>query len=144
MEVNSDSDYSDEITIVKAMAEHCLLPLFPPLSTLSISFFPMLTSMAMFPHLEGALLLWDASSKPFQQTMMMNMVAPQSPTSTTIASSSSIPLSKLKSIKLYSITDLSRCNKLKSLTPGIQHNTALRNLVLDYFFELEPYSIGFP
>jgi hypothetical protein len=160
MEVNSDSDYSDEITIVKAMTEHCLLPLFPHLSTLSISFFPMLTSMPMFPHLEGAFLLWDASSKPFQQTMMMNMVALQSPTSTTIASSSSIPLSKLKSIKLYSITDLetlplqsltslesleiSRCNRLKSLTPGIQHNTTLQNLVLDYFFELEPYNIGFP
>jgi len=160
MEVNSDSDYSDEITIVKAMTEHCLLPSFPRLSTLSISFCPMLTSMPMFPHLEGELLLWNASSKPLQQTMMMNMVAPQSSSSTTIASSSSTPLSKLKSIRLYSIADLetlplqsltsleslpiSDCYWLKSLYPGIQHFTTLQYLVLDYCFELEPYNIGFP
>jgi hypothetical protein len=120
----------------------------------------MLTSMPMFPHLEGELLLWNASSKPLQQTMMMNMVEPQSSSSTTIASSSFTPLSKLKSIRLYSIADLetlplhsltslefltiSDCYWLKSLSPSIQHFTALQYLVLDYCFELEPYNIGFP
>jgi hypothetical protein len=61
--------------------------------------------MPMFPHLEKELLLWRTSSKLLQQTMMMNMAAPQSLTPTTIGSSSSTPLSKLKLIKLSYIAD---------------------------------------
>ncbi|XP_062175504.1 putative disease resistance protein RGA4 [Alnus glutinosa] len=146
-ELNSDSDNSVEIT------EHHLLPSFPRLSDLWISNCPMLTSMPMFPHLEDYLQLSNSSWKPLQQTMMMNMVAPQSTTSTATASSSSPPLSKLKSLTLDSIEDLetlplhnltslasleiSRCNRLKSLSPGIQHLIALRNLDLASCRELE-------
>ncbi|XP_059428699.1 disease resistance protein RGA2-like [Corylus avellana] len=112
--------------------------------------------MPMFPHLEEYFLLENSSSKPLQQTMMMNMATPQSPTSTATASSSSTPLSKLKSMLLNSIEDLEAlpeewlqnltsleylnikyCNRLNSLSPGIQHLTALQNLVLFNCRELE-------
>jgi Leucine-rich repeat (LRR) protein len=140
MEVNSDSHNSIEIT------KHHLLPTFPRLSTLQISDCPMLTFMPMFPHLEGDLLLGNTSSKPLQQTMMMNIAAPQSPTSTATDFSSSTPLSKLKSIELSTIADLetvplqnltfleslkiANCHRLKSLSPDIQNLTALQDLVL--------------
>jgi hypothetical protein len=150
VEVNSDSHNSNENT------EHPLLPSFPCLSQLIILYCPMLTSMPTFPHLEG-LNLSGTSLKPLQQTMMMNMGAPQSPTSTATASSSSTPLSKLKSIILDSIEDLvtlpeeclkkltslkslriQRCNRLNSLSSGtIQHLTALQVLDLDDCPELE-------
>jgi Leucine-rich repeat (LRR) protein len=94
VEVNSDSHNSIENT------EHPLLPSFPCLSELQISDCPMLTSMPPFPHLEH-LILTGTSWKPLQQTMMMNMGAPQSPTSTAKASSSSTPLSKLKCISEF-------------------------------------------
>jgi hypothetical protein len=116
----------------------------------------MLTSMPMFPHLERELLLWGTSSKLLQQTMMMNMAALQSPIPTTIGSSSSTPLSKLKLMKLDSIADLetlpeewlknltsleslniSNCDRLKSISQGIQHLTALRILEIGNCFELE-------
>jgi hypothetical protein len=149
MEVNSDSHNSIENT------EHPLLPSFPCLSKLRISDCPMLTSMPTFPHLEGSLFLFKASWKPLQHTMTMNM-GPQSSTSTAKASSSSTPLSKLKSIMLYSIEDLEtlpeellkkltslrsltigRCNRLNSLSPGIQHLAALQDLNLHGCPELE-------
>jgi Leucine-rich repeat (LRR) protein len=149
VEVNSDSDNSIENT------EHPLLPSFPCLSQLGISDCPMLTSMPTFPHLKY-LTLDNTSLKPLQQTMMMNMGAPQSPMSTAKASSSSTPLSKLKSIYLNSIEDLEtlpeewlknltflkslmirRCNRLNSFFPGIQHLAALQDLVLLECPELE-------
>jgi Leucine-rich repeat (LRR) protein len=148
VEVNSDSHNFVDIT------EHPLLPFFPRLSNLHIWSCPMLTSMPMFPHLEELNLL-EASSKPLQQTMMMNMAAPQSPMSTATFPSFT-PLSKLKVITLSFIADLEtlpgdllknltsleylhirRCNRLKSLSPGIQHLTALRNLDLSNCPELE-------
>ncbi|XP_059434716.1 putative disease resistance protein RGA1 [Corylus avellana] len=151
VEVNSDSHNFVEIT------EHPLLPSFPRLSKLDIFRCPLLTSMPMFPHLEEYFYIENSSSKPLQQTMMMNMATPQSPTSTATASSSSTPLSKLKSIQLTSIEDLETlpedwsknltsleslkifsCNRLSSLSPGIQHLTALQNLVLYNCRVLEP------
>jgi hypothetical protein len=148
-EVNSDSDNSIENT------EHPLLPSFPCLSELRIKYCPMLTSMPTFPHLED-LTLFGASFKPLQQTMMMNMGAPQSPTSTAKASSSSTPLSKLKSIFLRDVEDLETlpeeglkkltslnsltiwgCNRLNSLSQGIQHLAALQELSLYDCPELE-------
>jgi Leucine-rich repeat (LRR) protein len=147
VEVNRDGPNSIEIV------EHRLLPSFSCLSTLSIFDCPMLTSMPMFPHLEEELVLEDASSKPLQQTMMMDMPAPQSPTSTATTSSSFTPLSKLKCLILRSITDLetlplqnltsleslviSNCHRLKSLSPGIQHLIALKYLDLEFCLELE-------
>jgi hypothetical protein len=112
VEVNSDSHNFVDIT------EHPLLPSFPRLSKLEIWICPMLTSMPMFPHLEEELYLYKASSKPLQQTMMMNMAAPQSPTSTATTFSSFTPLSKLKSIQLGSIADLETLPEdwLKNLT----------------------------
>jgi hypothetical protein len=113
VEVTSDSHNSFENT------EHPLLPSFPPrLSQLLILNCPMLTSMPTFPHLDEQLVLKNASWKPLQQTMMMNMGALQSPTSIAKASSSSIPLSKLKSIDLDSIEDLEMLPEegLKKLT----------------------------
>ncbi|XP_059439418.1 disease resistance protein RGA2-like [Corylus avellana] len=151
-DINSDNDYSVQITAVTPMTEHHLFPSFPHLSTLQIWNCPMLTSMPMFPHLEGELVLWNASLKPLQQTMMMNMAALQSPTSIAIASSSSTPLSKLKYIKLNSITDLEilpedlnslesltilNCNRIKSLSQGVQQFTALQYLHLCNCRELE-------
>jgi hypothetical protein len=97
VEVNSDSHNSVEMT------EHHLLPSFPRLSKLEIWSCPVLTSMPMFPHLDKVLNLYEASSKPLQQTMMMNMAAPQSPTSTATTFSSFTPLSKLKSIHYLSL-----------------------------------------
>jgi Leucine-rich repeat (LRR) protein len=156
VEVNSDGDNSVEITTETSMTVHCLLPSFPCLSTLKIDNCPMLTSMPMFPYLERQLVLWNTSSKLLQQTMMMNMAAPQSPTPTTIGSSSSTPLSKLKLIKLDSIAGLeslpeewlknltslkylsiSNCDRLKSISPGIQHLTALHELKIENCTELE-------
>jgi Leucine-rich repeat (LRR) protein len=151
VEVNSDSHNSIENT------EHPLLPSFPPcLSQLLIMDCPMLTSMPTFPHLEKMLYLSNASWKPLQQTMMMNMGAPQSPTSTAKASSSSTPLSKLKFLQLDSLEDLETlpkewlknftsldhlkiqdCNKLNSLSQGIQHLAALQKLDLYDCPELE-------
>ncbi|XP_062174545.1 putative disease resistance protein RGA4 [Alnus glutinosa] len=149
VEVNSDSQNSIENT------EHPLLPSFPCLSQLQISSCDMLTSMPTFPHLKD-LSLTGTSLKPLQQTMMMNMGAPQSPTSKATASSSSTPLSKLKSITLDSIKDLETlpeeglknltslksltirgCNKLNSLSQGIQHLAALQELDLFGCPELE-------
>jgi Leucine-rich repeat (LRR) protein len=154
-EVNSDGDNYVEVTAVTSMTEHCLLPSFPCLSTLEISNCPMLTSMPMFPHLERQLVMRNTSSKLLQQTMMMNMAAPQSPTPTTFSSSSST-LSKLKLIQLSDIVDLetlpeewlknltsleslsvSDCNRLKSISQGIQHLTALHELKIVNCPELE-------
>jgi Leucine-rich repeat (LRR) protein len=156
VEVNSDGDNSVEIMTETPMTEHFLLPSFPCLSTLEIYDCPVLTSMPMFPHLERELVLMNTSSKPLQQTMMMNMPAPQSLTTTTIGSSSSTPLSKLKFIKLDSIADLEtlpeewlknltsleslriyKCHKLNSISQGIQHLTALRDLEIGSCPELE-------
>jgi Leucine-rich repeat (LRR) protein len=147
VEVNSDSHNSVEMT------EHHLLPSFPRLSKLVIESCPMLTSMPMVPHLEEELVLTKASSKPLQQTLMMNMAAPQSPTSAATGSSSFSPLSKLKNIKLSFITDLETlplqnltslesltiygCQILKSLSLGIQHLTALQSLYLEDCPDLE-------
>jgi Leucine-rich repeat (LRR) protein len=148
VEVNSDSHNSIEIT-----EHHRLLSSFPCLSILKIEYCPMLTSMPMFPHLEEELVLTKTSSKPLQQTMMMNMAAPQRPTSTATDSSSFTPLSKLKSISFVYIEDLETlplqnltslvhlrihgCNRLKSLSQGVKHLTALQDLVLENCRDLE-------
>jgi len=123
VEVNGDNDH--------------LQSSFPRLSSLRISGCPMLTSMPMFPHLEENLIMCNASLKPLQQTMKMNM--------------SSTPLSKLKHLKLISIAELKTlpqewllnltsleslliwcCHRIESLSQGIQHLTALQDLQLAF------------
>jgi Leucine-rich repeat (LRR) protein len=64
-------DSSVEINNSVEITEHRLLPSFPRLSKLVIQSCPMLTSMPMFPHLEEELVLTNASSKPLQQTIMI-------------------------------------------------------------------------
>jgi len=117
-----------EVNFVE-ITEHPSLPSFPRLSKLEIWSCPMLTSMPMFPHLEEELFLRNTSWKPLQHTMMMNMATPQSPISAATTSSSSTPLSKLKSLTLDSITDL--------VTLPLQQLTSLQRLKLEDCPELE-------
>jgi Leucine-rich repeat (LRR) protein len=117
-----------EVNFVE-ITEHPSLPSFPRLSELWIKDSPMLTSMPMFPHLEEKLVLDNTSWKPLQHTMMMNMATPQSPISAATTSSSSTPLSKLKSLTLDSITDL--------VTLPLQQLTSLQRLQLEDCPELE-------
>jgi hypothetical protein len=111
MAVNSDGDNSIEIIAITSLTKHRQFPSFPCLSELKITGCPKLTSMPIFPHLDGQLVLLNANLRLVQQTMMMNMTTPKSPISTaiapsTLASSSSTPLSKLKHIALYFIMEL--------------------------------------
>jgi len=110
-----------EVNFVE-ITEHPSLPSFPRLSKLEISGSSMLTSMPMFPHLEDQLVLINTSWKQLQHTIMLDTVAPQSPTSIATTSSSSTPLSKLKLLTLRSITDL--------VTLPLQHFTSLQHLNL--------------
>ncbi|KAB1226536.1 Disease resistance protein RGA2 [Morella rubra] len=114
---------------------------------------PMLTSMPNF-HIFKGLYLSNTNWKPVQQTMMMYMAAPQS-LSTAIAPSCN-PLSKLKRLELDEIADLqfvteeglqnliclqylsiTRCERLQSLSRGIQHLTTLQELHLSCCNELD-------
>ena len=85
-------------------------PQFPCLSDLSISGCPLLTSMPLFPTLDGTLYLRDTSIKPLQQTL--KMVVPVSTTTTPSSSSSSPrssldpPLSGLKKLELTDMENL--------------------------------------
>uniref|UniRef100_A0A2N9FMZ9 NB-ARC domain-containing protein n=1 Tax=Fagus sylvatica TaxID=28930 RepID=A0A2N9FMZ9_FAGSY len=85
--------------------QHISLPSFPCLSYLDIQNCNNLTCMPLFPYLEENLILWNTSFKPLQETMAMtmNMSATSSLPS---SSSSSPPLSKLKSLTLYGIQDV--------------------------------------
>ena len=124
------------------------LPLFPRLSNLYISVCLKLTSMPLFPYLEK-LKLGICSLKPLEQTMSMeviNMTTSRNLISTfsssTLATSSFIPLSKLKSLSIeYMVGTLPKefmCNliSLQSLTikyccgplPLSRHLIALQNL----------------
>ena len=77
------------------------LPSFRCLSSLSIYDCPYLTSMPLFPYLEESLILRDVDMEPLRQTMAMA-------SSLTSSSSSSLfyPLSKLKSMCLMNIRDM--------------------------------------
>ncbi|KAL4638668.1 hypothetical protein ACB092_03G162800, partial [Castanea dentata] len=124
------------------------LPSFPRLSNLYISVCLKLTSMPLFPNLEK-LKLGICSLKPLEQTMSMegiNMTTSRSLTSTfsssTLATSSFMPLSKLKSMSIeHMVETLPKelmCNliSLQVLTikyccgplPLSRHLTALQNL----------------
>jgi hypothetical protein len=90
---------------------------FPRLSSLSIYDCPNLTSMPLFPTLDEDLQLAFSSSMPLQQTMKM--------TSPVSSSSSSItrPLSKLKSLYVWSIDDMESLPEV-----GLQNLSSLQQL----------------
>ncbi|XP_061966486.1 putative disease resistance protein RGA4 [Populus nigra] len=132
------NDDSDESTIEEGLRMLC----FPRLSSLRIEFCPNLTSMPLFPTLDEGLDLRRTSSMPLQQTMEMT-----SPVSS--SSSFTRPLSKLKSLYVWSIDDMeslpevglqnlssleslsiSRCSRLKSLPLPDQGMPSLHKLLI--------------
>ncbi|KAG6632394.1 disease resistance protein RGA2-like [Carya illinoinensis] len=130
---------SDSYNVDVNTTDHALL--FPRLSNLQVYDCPMLTSFPMFPHLEEGLYLRNARWKPVQQTITN---ASSSSASSTPIAFSSPPLSKLKHIWLQQIEDLETlpvqnlislqhltiadCQRLKSLSQGVQYLTALTDL----------------
>ena len=126
--------------------EHLLIPLFPHLSELEISFCPNLTCMPLFPYLKEGLTLTEVSSKVLQQTM--DMVVTQNPSTAFSTSSCCFPLSELETLQLEWVNDLEslpdawlrnlvslrrlsifNCNGLRSFPGGgIQHLTSLQDM----------------
>ncbi|KAG8492773.1 hypothetical protein CXB51_010234 [Gossypium anomalum] len=94
---------------------------FPCLSSLCIENCP-LTSMPLYPSVDDDLTLVSTSSRPFKQTIKMNMNA-KTPSSST----SSLPLSKLKSFHVENIEDLDT----PMLDESLQHLTSLKRLTID-------------
>ncbi|KAK9041355.1 hypothetical protein V6N11_016459 [Hibiscus sabdariffa] len=97
---------------------------FPCLSSLHIQGCP-LTSMPLYPSLDDQLTLVNTSSRPLKQTMQMN-IAP---------STSSLPLSKLKSLEVVYIEELDpdildECTHNKSLSRCLQQLTSLQSLTI--------------
>ncbi|KAG4123560.1 hypothetical protein ERO13_D11G333650v2 [Gossypium hirsutum] len=96
---------------------------FPCLSSLWIKDCP-LTSMPLYPSVDCKLKLVNTSSRPLKQTMKMNMNA-KTPSSST----SSLPLSKLKSFHVENIEGLDT----HTLDGCLQHLTNLQDLSLINF-----------
>ncbi|TYI31713.1 hypothetical protein ES332_A04G003600v1 [Gossypium tomentosum] len=94
---------------------------FPCLSKLWIKNCP-LTSMPLYPSVDDNLKLMNTSSRPFKQTIKMNMNA-KTPSSST----SSLPLSKLKSFHVKNLEDLDT----PMLDESLQHLTSLKRLTID-------------
>ncbi|TYG96778.1 hypothetical protein ES288_A11G380000v1 [Gossypium darwinii] len=133
-----DDDSNEDDTIVMGTSTMA----FPCLSSLTISNCP-LTSMPLYPTLDDELKLVNTSSRPLKQTIKMNMNA-KTPSSST----SSLPLSKLKSFHAVNIEELDthtldeclqhltslkdlriwNCEKLVSLPLGLQHLVQLKTL----------------
>ena len=126
MEVNSDSHNFVYIT------EYPLLPSFPRLSKLLIFSCPMLTSMPMFAYLQLGLdnnnnfLFIHSSFKTEVYRPGFHCGSRNSPPEQGLKN-----LTSLETLKIW------RCNRLKSLFPGIQHLTALQDLYLHDCLELE-------
>jgi hypothetical protein len=137
--------------------QHISLPSFPRLSRLEILDCSKLTCMPLFPHLEEKLSLNNASLKPFQHTMAMTMNAAE----TSSLPSSSLPLSKLKTLYLYKMQNveslpmpeewvqdltlleklvISECPTLTSLSRFMKHLTSLKTLSISYCEEVDLFS----
>ncbi|TYG48079.1 hypothetical protein ES288_D11G394600v1 [Gossypium darwinii] len=93
---------------------------FPCLSSLLIENCP-LTSMPLYPSLDEDLMLSNTSSRPLKQTIKMNINAKAPLTST-----SSLPLSKLKSFDVRKIEGLDT----HTLDECLQHLTSLKRLTI--------------
>ncbi|KAG4123587.1 hypothetical protein ERO13_D11G335266v2 [Gossypium hirsutum] len=93
---------------------------FPCLSSLTIQNCP-LTSMPLYPSLDDKLKLRNTSSRPLKQTMKMNITSTTPSTST-----SSLPLSRLKSFLVGNIEGLDT----HTLDECLQHLTSLKRLTI--------------
>ncbi|KAB5553469.1 hypothetical protein DKX38_010780 [Salix brachista] len=118
-------DDSDESTV----EEELIMLSFPCLSSLTILDCPNLTSMPLFPTLDGDLRLDNSSSMPLQQTMKM-----KPPVYSFSSSSSSFirPLSNLKKLDIYAIDDMESLPEV-----GLQNLSSLQQLGIRYCKRLE-------
>ncbi|XP_039044468.1 putative disease resistance protein RGA4 [Hibiscus syriacus] len=130
---------------------------FPCLSTLCIKNCP-LSSMPLYPSVDDELILMNTSSRPLKHTIQMSTTT----TSTSsllfkTSSTSSVPLSKLKSFEVENIEELDRdmldeclknmtslkrwgigsCSWLKSLSEFLQQMTGLTSLKIKDCKELD-------
>ncbi|KAG4177600.1 hypothetical protein ERO13_A11G317432v2 [Gossypium hirsutum] len=107
-----DDDNEDDTTVIGTS-----MMVFPCLSSLEIVNCP-LTSMPLYPSLDDDLRLVKSSSRPLKQTMKMNITSTTPSTST-----SSLPLSKLKSFHVHKIEGLGT----HMLDEYLKHFTGLKN-----------------
>ncbi|KAL4379007.1 hypothetical protein GQ457_02G040960 [Hibiscus cannabinus] len=137
--VDNDGDKDTTVIAASTMA-------FPCLSYLEIKGCP-LSSMPLYPSLDKRLELVNTSSRPLKQTIRMNI----------IASTSSLPLSKLKSFHVENIEELDpnmleeclqnmtslkewgigSCHWLKSLSEWLQQMKGLTRLTIRDCKELD-------
>ena len=144
VEVSIDNDQGDLATGASTSSQHISLPSFHSLSYLYIMNCMRLTCMPLFPNLEEELILSNANLKPLQQTMEMTM---NMTTASSLSSSSSPPLSNLKSLSLFYMQDIESlsedwlqkltsleclhiwmCPRLKFLSRSMQLLTSLKKL----------------
>lgn len=122
--IRGDIDEKDKI--VGSMTKDQKQPLFSCLSDLTIHNCSNLTSMPLFPYVEGVHLT-NTSFKPLQQTMTMMIGSMEATTSSSSASTamtytSPPPLSKLKFLLISEIEDV------ESLPDGIGNLSSLQSL----------------
>uniref|UniRef100_A0A6N2N8H6 NB-ARC domain-containing protein n=1 Tax=Salix viminalis TaxID=40686 RepID=A0A6N2N8H6_SALVM len=106
---------SDESTV----EEELIMLSFPRLSKLHIEYCPNLTSMPLFPTLDGDLWLRQTSSMPLQQTMKMK------PPVYSFSSSFIRPLSNLKELNISYIDDMESLPEA-----GLQNLSSLQKLFI--------------
>ncbi|KAK8273155.1 hypothetical protein V6Z12_D11G387300 [Gossypium hirsutum] len=111
-----DDDSNEDNTTVMGTSTMA----FPCLSSLTIQNCP-LTSMPLYPSLDNKLKLRNTSSRPLKQTMKMNITSTTPSTST-----SSLPLSKLKSFYVHNIEGLDT----HTLDECLQHLTSLKRFTV--------------
>ncbi|XP_040961143.1 putative disease resistance protein RGA3 isoform X2 [Gossypium hirsutum] len=111
-----DDDSNEDDTTVMGTSTMA----FPCLSSLTIQDCP-LTLMPLYPSLDNKLELRNTSSRPLKQTIKMNINAKAPSTST-----SSLPLSKLKSFDVHNIEGL----YTHTLDECLQHLTSLKRLTI--------------
>ncbi|TYG96756.1 hypothetical protein ES288_A11G377900v1 [Gossypium darwinii] len=118
-----DDDSNEDDTRVMGISTRA----FPCLSSLEIRNCP-LTSMPLYPSLDGELDLENTSSRPLKQTIKMNIDA-KNPSSST----SSLPLSKLISFHVDNIEGLDT----HTLDKCLQQFTGLKNLRIEDCTEVD-------
>ncbi|TYI58755.1 hypothetical protein E1A91_D11G383400v1, partial [Gossypium mustelinum] len=118
-----DDDSNEDDTTVMGTSTMA----FPCLSSLGIVNCP-LTLMPLYPSLDDKLELRNTSSRPLKQTIKMNINAKSPSTST-----SSLPLSKLKSFIVRNIEGLDT----RTLDECLQHLTSLKTLTIGDCKEVE-------